>query len=587
MNRFIYISRFAVVAIIVAATCLVGSAKKTRTTEAERDARKADYIFLEALDYQLRDKSDAYFSLIEEAHRLNPSDQFIDMQYGLKLLLESNGDSTIVVDALDHIAAYVESHPDDSYNALRYAAITGKLGMYDRSMPTWDRIYELNTDRIEVAAMYAEALINTGDSTNLRKAARIYDDIDRSEGISLPTSTTKMRIYAGLGDTAAVFDALHRLLESAPRSSQYATLAGNIYNQFGHPDSAAVYLDRAVEYDPTNGSAYYSRALFYESIGDSVSYDKEVFKALQLPDLELDAKLGILYEYVSKLYADTLQQPRIETMFQSLIDQYPHEAQVRNLYGDYLVTIERYGPAAEQISYAVDSDPTDPKRWQVLGSLYFTLKDYDRALASTEAGLKYHPDAVPLYTMSAAAKLQQKDYASARRFLDEALAATDSTNVEGLASIYTSIGDAYYTEGKPDSAFANYKRALEYNPDDMLTLNNCAYYLACEERDLDEALAMIERVIANDPESATSLDTYAWVLFKRKDYAKAREVIDGALANEEGQNGSADIQQHAGDIYFMNGQPDKALIFWKKALELEPDNELLQRKVKHKTFFYK
>lgn len=86
-------------------------------------------------------------------------------------------------------------------------------------------------------------------------------------------------------------------------------------------------------------------------------------------------------------------------------------------------------------------------------------------------------------------------------------------------------------------------------------------------------------------QSATTLDTYAWVLFKLKDYAKARETIDQALeADDDGGNG--EILEHAGDIYFMTGNPADALEFWKQALELDPDNELLQRKVKHKTFFF-
>ena len=102
------------------------------------------------------------------------------------------------------------------------------------------------------------------------------------------------------------------------------------------------------------------------------------------------------------------------------------------------------------------------------------------------------------------------------------------------------------------------------------------------------------------------------MLFKKKDYAKAREVIDKALAvygiAPEGKKPeeinpaivvedsteadisektpSAEVFDHAGDIYFMNGEPQKALEFWEKALALDPDNELLQRKVKHKTYFY-
>ncbi len=96
---------------------------------------------------------------------------------------------------------------------------------------------------------------------------------------------------------------------------------------------------------------------------------------------------------------------------------------------------------------------------------------------------------------------------------------------------------------------------------------------------------MIETATAAEPENATSLDTYAWVLFKRKDYAKAREVIDRTL--ELTDERSEEILEHAGDIYFMDGEPDEAVELWKEALELAPDNKLLEKKVKHKTYFFK
>ena len=96
---------------------------------------------------------------------------------------------------------------------------------------------------------------------------------------------------------------------------------------------------------------------------------------------------------------------------------------------------------------------------------------------------------------------------------------------------------------------------------------------------------LIETATAAEPENVTSLDTYAWVLFKRKDYAKAREIIDRTL--ELSDENSAEILEHAGDIYFMDGDPDGALEFWKEALKLTPDNQLLEKKVKHKTYFFK
>ncbi|MDE6490555.1 MAG: tetratricopeptide repeat protein, partial [Muribaculaceae bacterium] len=83
----------------------------------------------------------------------------------------------------------------------------------------------------------------------------------------------------------------------------------------------------------------------------------------------------------------------------------------------------------------------------------------------------------------------------------------------------------------------------------------------------------------------TSLDTYAWIMFRKRDFAKAKDYIDTALANNS--EDSEELLHHAGDIYFMAGFPDEAVTYWTEALKLDPDNELLQRKVRHKTYFVK
>ena len=63
------------------------------------------------------------------------------------------------------------------------------------------------------------------------------------------------------------------------------------------------------------------------------------------------------------------------------------------------------------------------------------------------------------------------------------------------------------------------------------------------------------------------------------------EIIDDAL--EKTEEPSAELYDHAGDISFMNQYYSQAVAHWKKALELEPDNELIAKKVKYKTYFSK
>ena len=109
--------------------------------------------------------------------------------------------------------------------------------------------------------------------------------------------------------------------------------------------------------------------------------------------------------------------------------------------------------------------------------------------------------------------------------------------------------------------------------------------MAEQGMDLDRAETLSAITVRQEPANDTALDTYAWILFKKKEYTRAKEIIDRALKIEE-DNPQADGLNHAGDIYYMNGDPEAALDFWTRALELDPDNALLKKKVKNKTHFY-
>lgn len=93
---------------------------------------------------------------------------------------------------------------------------------------------------------------------------------------------------------------------------------------------------------------------------------------------------------------------------------------------------------------------------------------------------------------------------------------------------------------------------------------------------------MSHKTVVAEPHNATYLDTYAWILFMQQRYAEARIYIDQTLQNDSLP--SADVLEHAGDIYAMNGDTGQALSFWQQAYEKEPGNKLLARKIKRKKY---
>lgn len=98
-------------------------------------------------------------------------------------------------------------------------------------------------------------------------------------------------------------------------------------------------------------------------------------------------------------------------------------------------------------------------------------------------------------------------------------AAKDTAN---LLMAYSTIGDYYYMTGRRKEAFRNYEAALKINPRYVPVLNNYAYFLSEEKKQLRKALQMSRITIEEEPDNATYLDTYGWILYllKRPDEAK-------------------------------------------------------------------
>ena len=58
------------------------------------------------------------------------------------------------------------------------------------------------------------------------------------------------------------------------------------------------------------------------------------------------------------------------------------------------------------------------------------------------------------------------------------------------------------------------------------------------------------------------LDTYAWILFEKGKYVEAKIYIDQAMQNDGSK--SSVVVEHCGDIYYMNGDREKALEYWQQ-----------------------
>ena len=559
-------------------------AKENWDTNANK--RKSSYIYIEALNHYENGKIGHYHSLINRAYRLDSTDTSIGYDKGMIDMILHQSDSIEFFNAHSLARRHFDAHPEDYYSSFRYGLFTDKIGWREESLRVWGVLDSIFPEKVEITLRYADVLSASIDSSEIAKAVAAYNRIEIAEGVDVGITSRKIRAFSAIRDTANIINELNLLLNASPNNSEYNVFAGQIYEYLGDDEKALEYLNKACQLDSTNGNAFLQRANYYNEIGDSVAYDTEVFNVLKHENLDLEAKLRLLTDYIRALYSNPSQQTRIEELLAVLQEQHPHQYHIHELYSAYLATIKDYPRAAEQLSYALDIDPSNENVWIQYILLCAQAENNATVNDAVNRALHYYPNNSLILFQAGISQVTLNNNDEALIYFNKAIPlAQDNKNL--LSSIYCSIGDILQRDKSlpSDSVTQYYEWSLDANPDNLLTLNNYAYYLAELDKDLDKAERMSSRTIAEEPDNVNSLDTFAWIYFKKKEFDMARNYIDSALKYSE--EPSAELQHHAGDIYFMSGELQKAIEFWEEALKLEPDNELLKKKVKHKTYFYK
>lgn len=144
------------------------------------------------------------------------------------------------------------------------------------------------------------------------------------------------------------------------------------------------------------------------------------------------------------------------------------------------------------------------------------------------------------------------DYEKALEYCDRMALLPDAADPAKGAEIHAWRGDCYQYLGHDSRACSEYDAALALSPDNIVVLNNYAYFMACKGRNLSKCLKMSRKVIEKEPENPTYLDTYAYILHRRKKYEEAKVYFKKAIIYGGKQH--AEILEHYADTLEALGE---------------------------------
>lgn len=572
------------IAVMTLALASCGTTRKTKGGSAiglelpsltPDQQRKYDYFFLEAMRMKQKKEYASAFGLLEHCLDLNPnaaSALYEVSQYYLFLRQVPQGQAAL--------EKAVENAPDNFWYSQGLASLYQQQNEMDKAAGLLEQMTVLFPGK-------QESLFSLLDIyTRQEKFDKVIETLNRMEkkmGKNEQLSMEKFRIYLQMKDDKKAFQEIESLVREYPMDTRYQVVLGDVYLQNGKKQEAYDAYQKVLAGEPDNPMALFSMASYYEQTGQKELYQQQLDTLLLNKRVASDTKANVMRQMIVESEQSGKDSTLVIAMFDKVMRQDMDDPQIPMLYAQYLLSKNMEAASVPVLEQVVDLDPTNKAARMMLIASAVRKEDYKQIIKICEPGIEATPEALEFYYYLAIAYNQAEQPDSVISIAQKALAqVTPDSKKEVVSDFYSIMGDMYHTKKQMAEAYAAYDSALVYNPANIGALNNYAYYLSVERRDLDKAEEMSYKTVKAEPANSTYLDTYAWILFEKGNYAEARIYIDNAMKSDEGK--SDVIVEHCGDIYFMSGDVDGALKYWKQAMEMGSKSKTLKQKIEKKKY---
>lgn len=533
--------------------------------------RKYTYYFLEGIKQKNSGNEDGAFDLFNYCMSLDPSKSEAYYQLGAQFM-----EAYKLNEALPYLKKAVAL---DSLNYWYNEGLFLTLFMMpDRQeeatvqLESMARLFpDKTTLQFQLLQLYAK-------SNSYDKMLFVLDDLEQKLGKSEELSMQKFRVFTLKGKEDEAFDVMKGLIKAYPNDPKYRVVLADLYFSNKKEREGFNLLKKVLRENPDFPAAVYTLANYYLQTNDIEKYLNEVEKILQNPQADDKLKLNLVRQYIASPQADN---ETIVSLFNISMKSSPEDTQLPMLYVEYLISKGKEIETKPILEYIIALDSTNTPVRLMLLQLAVKADDYKAAIDICEKGIIASPSTIEFYYYLAIAYNQGGEYAKILMTVDKALSVAEKdTKAELVSDFYAIKGDAYHSLGDKGLVYSTYDKALEYNPKNYGVLNNYAYFLSVDRTDLRKAEAMSKKTVDAEPQNATFLDTYAWILFELKRYSEAKIYIDAALENGGGTSGV--VVEHAGDIYWKSGDKNKGLEFWIQADKLGAGSKVKEKISKKK-----
>jgi tetratricopeptide (TPR) repeat protein len=546
--------------------------------------REAEFYFTEGEKHFILE--DYAKALIYYQKSLDISANNATVHYKIAQVLSRSDKREDMLRAAMSIERALSLEKKNKYFYLLAAELYANLTQFDKSSQTYETMFaelpETQDHLYELAAVYQYG-------NQKEEAIKTYTRAENFSGINEISSLQKARLYFELRRNEEAIREGEKLISAFPDEEQFVVAVAEMMSQYGEKEKSISYLEKFITENKPASSAQLLLAGLYRDIKQEDKARQLLITAFNDPDLELNSKLIVLGTYNAELsnartknQSDPSKEKFTLELFSILEKQYSEQENIHILGGDLYLTLGKKPEAQKQYLTAIKHGSTSFEVWQNLLYLETQLEQWDNIITHSEQAMEYHPNQAMLYYFNGIGNLRKKKNREAAQSFEQAKKLA-SSNPAMTSELNGLLGDAYNASKEYEKSDKAYDEALSYSGNNDVILNNYSYYLALRKTNLEKAEKMSAQLIKNNPENATYLDTYAWVLFVREKYKDARKVIEKAIGTGLA---SATHFEHYGDILFKLGDVENAVKQWEKAKNmLTTSSETLNKKIANRRIY--
>lgn len=459
------------------------------------------------------------------------------------------------------------------YKLARLYALTQRqeltISMYEDLLKDFPKKNDIYFELVELYAAQGE----------YDKALETIKEIETVLGMTESIAVYRFNLLRALGRVDEAYQSLENYNKQYSSPFVLSTLADHQMETY-NDSTALAYYNEALDLVPDYAPALLGKA---EALRMTRKYDEYFVvldKYMTSPASPVESKSEYLMAVIQRTDPRFVRSflPQIDTVISNTLAVHPDDSTLLQTAALYFYSTDRKDKSEEYFRRNVEAWPESLAASAAFVEFLMYAEKWETLSEEGRKAYDRFPQETAFLEMASVGDYNLKEYDKVLQICDKVLEVAPKDSSKTIRA-WSTIGDIYHQIGENKKAYKAYDKALKINPDYVYVLNNYAYYLSMEGKNLKKAYNMSRKTIEAEPDNPTYLDTFAWILYLQGKPLEAKPFFKHAMLY--GGKDSAVILDHYAEVLYALKEYDMAFVYWNLAKQKNVDDEIpdLDRKI--------